>query len=398
MGKGFSSIACVFFLFISVTICSAQNWKKIKAEYESIRPELERRGIPDNYKLNCEGKIIVSDGSPELGINAHALNEKVIIDAKKAGICYIRQTIYWYHIENTVTKGRYNRQALKELDDLISLYEKHELQQVFVIHGNAPGCSFDKREEAYQRFANFMAMLAGRYKYVKYWQLWNEMDVSFTDLFGARNKVSMKQRGEYYVKMLKLSYPAIKQANPEALVLTGGLVNCKEFPTAMYESGGKNLFDIMCLHTYGVPLIWSFVNRGAELRKIMDSYGDQDKPLWNTEFGINASALVQAWGIPKKDPAKYYDDKQKEMIVDCIKFNRKAGLYQKYFIYVYQGKAEFEGKMAEKIKKSLSVGANLDNYGFGLVRCDGTPRPAMTYIFDNQPSKAGVAGNLRLKD
>lgn len=368
-------------------ICSAKGWKEEKAKYKSVRSLLVQLGIPNKYKLNYNGKTIVSNGTPELGINVHFFNDKVAENLKKADIHYVRHTIYWYNIEKTEMKGRYSRRALKKLDRLVSLYQKHKLHPVFVVHGNAPGCSFANRKEAYKRFADFMAMLASRYKYVQHWQLWNEMDVAFTDLFGARNKVAMKERGKYYAEMLKLSYPAIKKANPKAFVLTGGLVNWQEFPAGIYEGGGKSFFDIMSLHTYGVPLSWSFVSRGARLRKTMNDQGDQYKPIWNTEFGVSASSLVQAWGIPTKNASTYYDKKQKDMIADCIKFNRKAGIYQKYFPYVYQGNIEASKKTKERIIKSLPVGANPDDYGYGLVRKNGTPRPTMEYLYKTQPNR-----------
>ena len=63
--------------------------------------------------------------------------------------------------------------------------------------------------------------------------------------------------------MLKLVYPAIKQANPNAVVLTGGLTDWGEFPKGIYAGGGRDYFDVMNIHTYGMPLPWGFVQRSA---------------------------------------------------------------------------------------------------------------------------------------
>ncbi len=390
-------IIIVISIFLSLTAVHGKDWRDIQKEFKTKKIELERKGIPQNYELNISGKTVKSDGAPELGMNVHIFNDKVAENLKKAGIKYIRQTIYWYAFQKTSKGGRYSRKALKKLDKLVGLYKKYELHPVFVVHGNPPGISWKNRQEGYKQFAQFMKMLASRYKYVKHWQLWNEMDSAFTDLFGAPNKIPMKERGKCYAEMLKLAYPVIKQANPEALVLTGGVVNWTQFPQGIYEAGGKDFFDIMCIHTYGIPLPWSFVLRGNTLRDIMDAYGDTMKPLWNTEYGVNAKALVQAWGIPKSNAAKYYDDKQKAMIENCIEFNRKSGLYQKSFPYVYLGEAECGGDLRKKIEASLPKGTDINNYGFGLTRWDDSYRPAYKYIMTTKPNRKNTGKRRTLK-
>lgn len=387
----------VFVLLNTIVAVQGKDWKDIQRKFKAQKVELEAKGIPENYELNIAGKTVKSDGSPKLGMNVHIFNDKVAKSLKKAGIKYIRQTIYWYQFQKTSAPGRYSRRALKQLDKLVELYKKHGLLPVFVVHGNAPGISWKNRQEGYKQFAQFMKMLAARYKYVKHWQLWNEMDSAFTDLFGVNNNIPMKERGKYYAEMLKLSYPAIKNANPEALVLTGGIVAWDRFPQGIYEGGGKDFFDIMCVHTYGSPLQWAYVLRGSTLRDIMDSYGDTMKPLWNTEFGVSAGSLVQAWGIPKGNAAKYYDDKQNDMIKDCIKFNRKSGLYQKSFPYVYQGDAECGGDIRKKIESSLPKGANINDYGYGLTRKNGSYRPAYKYIMSSKPNRKNTGRRRALK-
>ena len=40
-----------------------------------------------------------------------------------------------------------------------------------------------------------MAWCAGEFKEIRYWQLWNEMDLLFTDIFGAK-RVSIDEIGK----------------------------------------------------------------------------------------------------------------------------------------------------------------------------------------------------------
>ena len=61
----------------------------------------------------------------------------------------------------------------------------------------------------------------------------------------------------------------------------------------------------MNLHTYGIPLAVGLRSaRCHPLRAVMNANGDRDKPLWNTEFGLDAGSLTAAWGAPQGRPAR----------------------------------------------------------------------------------------------
>ena len=103
-----------------------------------------------------------------------------------------------------------------------------------------------------------------------------------------------------YAQVLKLSYPIIKAADPEALVLTGGLGGNKDkngnipgdvFLADLYKAGAKAYFDAVSYHPYTYPLLpsddkgdrgWS---RMLAARQTMVDNGDGDKQIWVTEFG-----------------------------------------------------------------------------------------------------------------
>ncbi len=369
------------------------DWKKVEADYKATKDRLEKQGPPACYLTQTGGKALAFDSRPEFGIGVHVFDQKVADNLKRANIRLVRQTMYWYAVEKTTEPGRYDDAALKAWDRLIELYQKNGLIPEVVVHGNAPGCSFANRIDSYKRFARFMAFVAKRYPYVRYWELWNEMDVGFTDLFGAdvKPEVPLRERGKYYAEMLKLAYPAIKQANPCAVVLTGGLTDWGEFPKGIYAGGGRDYFDVMNLHTYGIPLPWSFVQRGAALRAVMNENGDAKKPLWNTEFGLDAGSIVAAWGMPKPAPdvGAAFDKYQKDMISACLEFNRKAGLYQKCLAYQYAAGNEGMTDEIKKAKPKFPPGMELDDYGFGFVRRDGvTLRPIFQYLIDAKVNDA----------
>ena len=374
-------------LFLAALLSPFANadWKAEKKKYDELKNNAEKMPPRADYQIRRNGETIAVSARPELGMNIHKLDAATAATLKKAGIGMVRQTVYWYRYEKTKQPGVYDEQNLKELDRRFAEYRKYGLEPLAVVHGNAPGTGFANRIESYRRFGKFMAMLAKRCPTVKYFQLWNEMDAAFTDLFGARNKeIPMLQRGKYYAEMLKIVYPMLKEANPEAVIVTGGMTNWSDFPKGIYEGGGKEYFDVLALHTYGMPMPWSFIIRGNAVRSLMDRCGDERKPLWNTEFGVSAEAAIKAWGIPEKDPLKRFDDIQCNQIMECIRYNQQAQIFSRYFIYAYHAGSEANKEMKEKLSR-LIPGCNFDDISFSLVRHDGTCRKTMQELIRRKP-------------
>jgi polysaccharide biosynthesis protein PslG len=191
----------------------------------------------------------------------------------------------------------------------------------------------------YPDFANYAAGFAVHFKgRVQHMVIWNEPNLSGE--WGLR-PVDAKA----YVEMLRAVYPAIKTANPNALVLAGALAPTLE-PTGspnglndltyleqMYEeiespSSITNYqlpiprpYDAWAIHTYGrtappaeAPAPDQLDFRRAELlRAVMVKNGDADLPVFITESGWNddprwafgvtpaqrIAYTVQAWDYAK---------------------------------------------------------------------------------------------------
>ena len=127
-------------------------------------------------------------------------------------------------------------------------------------------------EDALDDLARFMASAVARYKdppyAVKYWELWNEPDVDPQLAlpnwpFGCwGDQEGQYYGGGYYAKMLKVVYPAIKAADPEAQVLIGGLLlerdpaeDTRPHPPGLFlegilRAGGGDYFDAVSFHGY----------------------------------------------------------------------------------------------------------------------------------------------------
>jgi hypothetical protein len=175
--------------------------------------------------------------------------------------------------------------------------------------------------EALSRFAKFLSSLVHRYKNppfnIKFWELGNEPDAPVwpgRSPFGCwGEKDDPYFGGEYYAKMLKAAYPAIKAADPKARVLLGGLLldnpnetvnNTARFLEGILKGGGGPFFDLISFHGYSYPYgtegrmgnpNWpgsgtSVTEKVIFIKKILNRYGFQSKPLLNTEAALYCDA------------------------------------------------------------------------------------------------------------
>lgn len=193
------------------------------------------------------------------------------------------------------------------------------------------------QSQYFDEFANFMYQVVSRYSYapynVKYWEIWNEPDVApsqvgtnYESQFGCWGNINdAYYGGGYYANMLKVVYPAIKSANPNAQVLVGGLLmncnpnkssSCKEtkFFEGILRNGGGPFFDGVTFHaydyysytwgtsyennlgTYQNNVNWSsqwnttgpvLIEKTNYLKTILANYGVTGKYLMNTEVALN---------------------------------------------------------------------------------------------------------------
>lgn len=156
-------------------------------------------------------------------------------------------------------------------------------------------------ENSYDEFAVYAAAFAARYEgKVEYIIIGNEPNLSYE--WGYR-----PTKPEDYVELLKVVYPAVKEANPNLQVLAGALAPTLEpegspwglndllYLEGMYEAGAADYFDGLAVHSYGLtfpPEAESNVNvlnfrRVESLREVMVANHDQDKQMYITETGWN---------------------------------------------------------------------------------------------------------------
>jgi hypothetical protein len=288
----------------------------------------------------------VAQRSNTVGVGSHGLDEVSIQQLRALGVRHVRTTLYWNHWGESA----YRQSFAEGIRRAVAA----GLEPLVVVH-QQPSGGYPERRQVYRDFARFMSERAAEFPEVRYWQLWNEMDVAFTEIFGAtRNDVGMRQRGRNYAEMLQLAYPAIKQANPRAVVVTGGIASeiGGGFLAGMYE--GRAQYDVLAIHTYGFPVWPMFRERGQEARALMRRHGDT-RPLWNTEFGMEAGAVPPGWAAARADIDRYHLDSWRS----SVEGNHRERIYDRIYGHV------------------LKQGGDLS---YDLVRSDGSPRPAYSWL------------------
>jgi hypothetical protein len=124
-------------------------------------------------------------------------------------------------------------------------------------------------------YASFVAFIAQRYgTKLAAIEIWNEPDQANELYFAGPNKAKL------YAALLRAAYPAIKQANPNVLVLGGSLVGSNGlFLRTLYEDGIKGYYDALAVHFYTLTVDALRTFRHTQLEN-----GDS-KPLWLDELG-----------------------------------------------------------------------------------------------------------------
>jgi hypothetical protein len=124
-------------------------------------------------------------------------------------------------------------------------------------------------------YAAFVAYLASRYgSSLAAIEIWNEPDQSNELYFAGPEKAKR------YAAIVRAAYPAIKQANPDVLVLAGSLVGSNgAFLRALYAAGMKGYYDALAVHFYTLTLA-----AVRSIHAVQMANGDKT-PIWLDEFG-----------------------------------------------------------------------------------------------------------------
>ena len=208
-------------------------------------------------------------------------------------------------------------------------------------------------------FATFAGEVAARYGPlgVHAYEIWNEEN---TQAFWLPTPDP-----SFYTSMLKDSYAAIKAAEPDSTVISGGLSPATtdgtdyspiDFLTDMYAAGAAGSFDALGFHAYSYPALpdtpeswsgWSQMDQTSpSIRSVMAANGDGLKQVWITEVGA-----------PSDGPDGVGTAAQAEEITQVVESAKASPWIGETFFYTYQDSAT-------------------DPDYFGLLNADGSQKPA----------------------
>ena len=149
-------------------------------------------------------------------------------------------------------------------------------------------------------YGDYVAAVVSRYAgRIDHFQIWNEPNI-----YPEWGEAPVNP--EAYTKLLCHAYGRVKEANPEAVVLSGALAPTLSlsdrdfsdllFLQRMYDAGAGDCFDILSMQGYG---LWSgptdhrqrptMINyaRNVLVRDMMVQNGDEQKAIWISEMNWN---------------------------------------------------------------------------------------------------------------
>ncbi|MGB8644792.1 MAG: cellulase family glycosylhydrolase [Anaerolineae bacterium] len=168
--------------------------------------------------------------------------------------------------------------------------------------GSAAQSSDDWRVRLYsppldpRDFARYAYAVVSHFKNnVHVWQVWNQPNTS--DFWKPLPDAAR------YVQLLQETYLAIKYADPQAVVVFGGLSGNgvegdnasgweSNFIQSAYAAGARGYFDVMAIHPFILPNSGIAVvrNRITATRATLTANGDGKLPIWLTEMGVPTDA------------------------------------------------------------------------------------------------------------
>jgi hypothetical protein len=123
---------------------------------------------------------------------------------------------------------------------------------------------------------------------IKHWELMNEPEFQTAPIY-------FQGTPSDYVDTLKVTYQAVKQADPQAYIVQGGMAGMMPESAAwwqgVFNAGGGQYFDIMNMHSIGHG---EHLNIPA-FKELLVKNGLQDKPIWVTEVQYQQSHQTQSY-------------------------------------------------------------------------------------------------------
>jgi hypothetical protein len=259
------------------------------------------------------------DDGPVCGMHTIRADDTALSLIREASCSFVVQLFDWSQIEPL--PGEY---FWEYPDSVVRACEYYRLNLVVRLD-QPPPWALDSGEQDVpidpDAFATFVARVAQRYAgRVEAYIVWNEPNL-------AQEWGGQPPHPGGYAELLRAAYPAVKQGDPRALLVSAGLaptsrldqtaMDDRVYLQGMYDAGSGEFFDVLGAHPYGFaygPDDPHDAHQGlnfarlVDLRDIMVANGDGHKPVWATEVGWTTEAVnaEQAWlRVTEEEQAAY---------------------------------------------------------------------------------------------
>jgi YVTN family beta-propeller protein/VCBS repeat-containing protein len=307
----------------------------------------------------------VAIAAPDMYFYTQAELDQAFGKLQASGINTVRVLMPWAGIEPTNDGWRWT-----EADRLVTTANAHGIEILAVLN-STPGWAaatgtpaLSGRPASPQEFAEFAGAVATRYAgKIAAYEVWNEPN---GQVFWAP-----APNAAQYTEILKAAYPAIKTADPAAIVVAAGLgavvdygsytTNPVRFVEEMYAAGAAGYFDAMAFHPYLYTKTFtgtmatnpdSAANQLNRIHQLMVANGDGNKKIWVTEYG---------------QPSAYAGDTvQAAYLADFLRAWRDLDYAGPAFIHTLRDYPNSDPNQAS----------------FGLFRQDWSPKPVWYTVQD----------------
>jgi len=274
--------------------------------------------------------------TPEYGVNTFVWSsaETRARDAqlaKDAGFGWVKEVFAWRNIEGA-GKGIFDwtvpDQVVQALNNRgLKIIARIDYQPVWA---RADGAN-NGPPDNYADYGDFLYAMTSRYRgRIQAYEIWNEPNL-------AREWGDRAPNAAEYVALLRVAYRRIKEADPNAMVISAGLaptgtglpdaIPDVQYLRQMYRAGAKNYFDVLGAHApgykappelspgevdnnpaFGGRRFFCF-RRVEDLRQVMVENGDAAKQIAVLEFGWTSDPRPGSpyhWhAVPEETKADY---------------------------------------------------------------------------------------------
>jgi hypothetical protein len=306
----------------------------------------------------------VGSQQPGIAFESPAALKRDLDAIAAAGMKWVRADFFWSAIQGG-GKGTFE---WGPTDAFVKAANARHLQ-VLALVAYSPAWARSGASDTYppkdpRDYATFVHAAALRYrsKGVHAWEIWNEPNLS---LFW-----SPKANPVAYTALLKHAYPAIKSADPKAIVVTGGLSPASDtatnrspmtFLAEMYTHGAKGSFSAVGYHPYSFPYApmykaeWNTFYRTPDFHGIMRYFGDGARDVWGTELGFPTGTSSRAVS----------EQRQADHLVAAIKQWRKWSFTGPLFLFTLRDSSQNKADV---------------NDNMGMLYADSRPKPSYSAI------------------